>query len=259
LYSRALVPSLLRDIGASVSFLTILPGGRSPMTLRGAIWFWVAGLLVATLDVSLFVVFFHVLTKMETAVIVVLADGVVTRGMHYDAVADFSDGFFAPLDRNKRLKAMGDSRLGAFGAMGLIAVVLLRVAAFASFSTSEMYLFIPLAVASRDLMAIALYFYPSAKKEGFFYYFLSGDDLSRRSKAVRRFVVIGIFLLSGVAAFEMEGIWSIVAVVLEASVFFAVMQWSIRSIDGVTGDVVGGGGILAESVALVAISLVGLR
>ncbi|AEH10521.1 MULTISPECIES: adenosylcobinamide-GDP ribazoletransferase [Protofrankia] len=61
------------------------------------------------------------------AAIGIAALALLTRGLHLDGLADVADGIGA--GRERALAAMRDSRLGAFGALALIFVVLVQVAA----------------------------------------------------------------------------------------------------------------------------------
>lgn len=44
----------------------------------------------------------------------------ITGGLHYDGVADTVDALFSARDRDRMMAIMKDSRLGAFGAIGLV-------------------------------------------------------------------------------------------------------------------------------------------
>jgi adenosylcobinamide-GDP ribazoletransferase len=54
----------------------------------------------------------------------------ITGAFHEDGLADSADGL-GPLDRDRRLEAMRDSRLGTFGVLALVFSVLARVALLA--------------------------------------------------------------------------------------------------------------------------------
>src|SRR2546429_8258581 len=58
----------------------------------------------------------------------------VTGGLHLDGVADCLDGLVGN-DPAQRLAIMRDSRIGAFGAVGLILFLLLEVAAVSGVGT----------------------------------------------------------------------------------------------------------------------------
>ncbi len=247
----------LRSLRSSLSFLTLLPVGRPEYSASSVGWFWFSGAVVALIDLSVLDGSRLFMPHIESAVVAVLADGIITRGLHYDAISDFGDGFFAPLPKDKRLLVMDDSRVGAFGAMGLIAAVLLRISAVSALSDSQALVFIPIAMTSRSLMAFALWLLPSAKKNGFIVYF-QYDELGHK----RRFPVMTVLLmffgalLSLGVGYVIFGVRFFVVELSEIVVFALIMHWSRRSIDGVTGDVLGAGGLVSEIISLVAATAV---
>jgi adenosylcobinamide-GDP ribazoletransferase len=67
----------------------------------------------------------------------VVAVGIkLTGGLHLDGVMDTADGLAVP-DRSRRLEVMADSRMGAFGAMAAIVLVLLKVLALSALAQSH--------------------------------------------------------------------------------------------------------------------------
>src|SRR5262249_6865104 len=63
-----------------------------------------------------------------SAVLTVAVWKTVTGGLHLDGLADCLDGLMGA-DRERRLAIMRDSRIGTFGALGLILVLVLEIAA----------------------------------------------------------------------------------------------------------------------------------
>src|SRR5438874_966129 len=62
-------------------------------------------------------------------VFIIMAFGVFTRGLHLDGVADSADGLWGGGDRQRRLAIMKDSRIGAFGTLALLGIVLTKLRA----------------------------------------------------------------------------------------------------------------------------------
>ena len=60
-----------------------------------------------------------------------LATVVITGGFHEDGLADITDGLGGSYDRERALDIMKDSRIGAFGAMALVLVLLAKVSLLA--------------------------------------------------------------------------------------------------------------------------------
>ncbi|WP_414731930.1 adenosylcobinamide-GDP ribazoletransferase [Acetobacterium carbinolicum] len=58
------------------------------------------------------------------ALLMVIAYIWLTGGLHLDGFADTTDALFSARDREKMMEIMKDSRLGAFGAIGLILIIL---------------------------------------------------------------------------------------------------------------------------------------
>jgi len=61
-----------------------------------------------------------------TAVLVVITGTVLTRGLHLDGLADWADGFWGGKDREDVLKVMKDPRVGTFGSLALVLVLLAK-------------------------------------------------------------------------------------------------------------------------------------
>jgi len=68
----------------------------------------------------------------------VTAWAVLTGGMHLDGVADSSDGLFASATPERRLEIMRDPRVGTFGVLSLVFLLLIKIFALASLSTYKM-------------------------------------------------------------------------------------------------------------------------
>lgn len=115
----------------TLGFLTIIPIDReNRLKPKGKIpvvyWFPVVGLCIgiflslAYLPLS---VFFPPLV--DTALIILLSV-TITGAMHLDGLADTCDGIWGGWNREKRLEIMKDSRIGGFGAIGLICLLGLK-------------------------------------------------------------------------------------------------------------------------------------
>ena len=62
-----------------------------------------------------------------TSVFVVVAGIVLTGGLHMDGFADTGDAFFSYRDKEKRLEILDDPRLGAFGTMAVILLIIVKI------------------------------------------------------------------------------------------------------------------------------------
>jgi adenosylcobinamide-GDP ribazoletransferase len=244
--------SIARVTGLIVAtrYLTILrlPGRvrETPEALgRAAAWFPVIGLgvgaaLVVTARVS--ELLFPILLA---GLLTVTAWKLATGGLHLDGLADCLDGL-AGRDAEHRLAIMRDSRIGAFGTIGLILLLLMEIAAVAE---------LPAGVRDRALLAVPVIaratpplvsrLFPPARSEGTGAAF--GASVGRWAAPIALAIALGVALaalrLAGLAVFAVS-----IASALACARFFAVR------LAGVTGDVFGAAIEVAELAGLLTVS-----
>jgi adenosylcobinamide-GDP ribazoletransferase len=137
--------SFVRHYLLALQFFTRIPVtgrladwvGYSPAMLRAsAAHFPGVGWLVGGLCAALMVALQHALPPLPmaglvAAVLVTMASVLLTGAFHEDGLADVVDGLGGSLDRTRALDIMKDSRVGAFGALALLLVVVLKLALLA--------------------------------------------------------------------------------------------------------------------------------
>ncbi len=105
-------------------------------------------------------------TQLQAALLIVLMV-VLTGGIHLDGFMDTIDGLFSGREREKCLEIMRDSRVGAFGVIGAICLLLFKFSLLANIPT---YLLIKLLVVvpviSRWNMTMSIFVFPYARREG---------------------------------------------------------------------------------------------
>jgi len=165
----------------------------------------------------------------------------LTGGMHEDGLSDCADGFGGAMEKERRLKIMKDSRIGAFGAIALILFILGR------YSSMEVLIyasFIPplvaVGAASRLPMVLAMYAMPNAHSEGLS---ASVGKPPETSLAIAITLTLLIcFLCLGLSGIFIFG-WAIIAAIIMAYL-------AQCAIGGQTGDVLGAMQQWAELAAL---------
>ncbi len=127
----------VRRFLAAVQYFTRLPVptwvGHSQAQLNGAArYFPAVGALVGSLG-ALVLLASRVLWPMSVAVaLAMLMTALVTGAFHEDGLADAIDGLGGSYDRARALEIMKDSRIGSFGALALILILLVKYAAVSS-------------------------------------------------------------------------------------------------------------------------------
>lgn len=121
----------LRIFFTAMMFLTRLPVPRftdhSPDYLEKSVrYFPLIGWIVAALSAFPFLVFNKYISE-DVAIAASIIAGILTTGaFHEDGFADVCDGFGGGWTKEKILLIMKDSRLGSYGVIGMIAILLVK-------------------------------------------------------------------------------------------------------------------------------------
>jgi adenosylcobinamide-GDP ribazoletransferase len=235
---------------AAARYLTIvpLPGpGHAPLEAlgRSAAWFPIVGI---GLGVGL------VLTDRATnwlfppllaALLTVTAWKVATGGLHLDGLADCMDGLVGR-DPEHRLAIMRDSRIGAFGAIGLILFLLLEIVALSELAPGvrTRTLFVAPVIARATPALLARLFRPARA---------DGQGAAFHASVGPASVAIGM-VVALAAALTAQGALGVAAFAIGVVAALALAGLMARVIGGVTGDVLGAAVEVAELAVLLTVS-----
>ena len=240
----------LRAVAAAVTLLTRLPIGRRIAVdeidiARSLAWLPLVGLGLGGAVALAARGLEGRLDDGPAAVLIVAAWALATGAIHLDGLADSADALGAG-DRERRLAIMRDPRLGSFGVLALIFVVVLKIALVAAILARGHHLWLlaipAVARAAASALSATL---PYAREQGTGAALIGGGQ-----RAERLAVAIAMAVVIALACARLRGLLAIVAVALVA---LAVGRLAQRRIGGVTGDVLGATIELAECAALVAL------
>lgn len=183
-----------------------------------------------------------------------LASGlIVTGALHEDGFADCCDGFFGGSTPARRIEIMRDSRLGTFGASGLVFSLLLRILALAELfrlaGPAALLLLVGVGALARPLaLAPALWLPPAsaggvARAVG-----MPGPGRAGLAMALG----VGIAILCALPS-ELALAMAGAALAALAGVYL-LARLAANKIGGYTGDVFGAAEQLAEIIALIVLS-----
>jgi adenosylcobinamide-GDP ribazoletransferase len=239
----------------ALSFLTVLGRAARPNE-RTLTWFPLVGVAIGAIVGLVWWAAGRLWPAAVAATLAVAADAIVTGCLHLDGVADAADGLLPAVERSRRLEIMADPRVGAFGAIALILVLLARTASLAA-TTPKPLVVMGLWCASRTLMAVVARAVPYAREEGGIASSFVGDAPPHGRWA-------GLPPWAPVAAYGMAAALALVlagaglkglAVIAAALLGMGALVWlARRRIGGYTGDVLGAGGVLAETLGLLALA-----
>lgn len=121
----------------ALKFLTIIPIDKEdkikPKAFGAVVcWFPVVGLCMGVFLSTVYLPLHFLFPPLVADALIILVFVVITRALHLDGLADTCDGIWGGWNREKRLEIMKDSRIGSFGAIGLISVLGLKYLCFHS-------------------------------------------------------------------------------------------------------------------------------
>ncbi|WP_298208794.1 adenosylcobinamide-GDP ribazoletransferase [Ferrimicrobium sp.] len=233
----------LQGTRGAIAFMTLLPLGGS-LNAVSLVVIPLTGLIVGAAALAGFWLGDRSGSTLIGAVVALTVDAALTRGLHYDAVADTADGLAGFVTRERRLAIMDEPTVGAFAVLALVVVVAVRISSLSSI-TFPAYL-IGFFVLSRAVMALVMMCFPLAKE----------TSMAQIFASQRRLWIIGtlvaeVLIATGVLAILVTPL-VMVAVVFGVGCGVGVLALSMQRLAGITGDVVGAVGLVAESGMLLA-------
>lgn len=238
----------------ALAFLSILPLPRHVHALHGrdlaeaAAYFPLVGLTLGFFMAGAAWAALPLFPLPVVAVLALVLNFFLTRGLHLDGLADTADGLMGPVGRDKALWAMADSAVGAMGAVALILVLALKIALLASFSPLQLLpalFFMPLA--GRWAMVYAGSLHQPARDEGLGSLFLR--ELGYRQ--LLRASLGAVIFLGAVALIDPALAPALLLGCLGALAGAHILAaLAARRLGGLTGDILGAVGELGETLFL---------
>jgi adenosylcobinamide-GDP ribazoletransferase len=195
---------------------------------RAALWYPLVGLVIGALTWLTWKGTTSVFPAFVAGIVTLMIWVVLSGGLHLDGLADCCDGLFASVSPERRLEIMKDPHVGAFGVIGLILVLFLKVAALVSLgSASSLCILLAASLARWCILPAGLF--PLARSTG-----LGADfKLGLRRSSILFAAIIPLILMT---LLGLRGVLSVLAGVGAA----ALIIWLAKvRIGGVTGDVFG--------------------
>jgi len=231
-------------------YLTILPvPGRHAAGLAGlgraAAWFPVVGLALGVVLLVADQWIVRLFPGLLGALLTVTLWKVLTGGLHLDGLADCLDGL-AGRDPNHRRVIMSDSRIGTFGAIGLILFLMIEIVALAELGPGARWrVLLAAPVIGRAMPPLLARLYPAARADG------QGAAFVAEVTGVAAVAALLIGLVVAAVTLRAAGLTAtLVAVVV------AVLgtRFLVGRLGGITGDVLGAAVEAAELAALLTVT-----
>ena len=238
----------MKDLLQAVSLLTILPVGHLSFSeekelARSMAFFPIVGLVIGLILALGYYLFSLFIPRTLGLWLTIGLLAILTRGLHLDGFADTMDGLGSGGPREKILEVMRDSRIGAFGVIGLVLLIGAQYLALAQIPISSIsYALILMVVMGRNSMVLVCYRSPYSRSEGGLAKPFT-ENLGKREVALSLVSAFGIALL----AMGVKGIMVFSGVCLFS---LGYRLFFIKKLSGVTGDILGAANELAEVLCL---------
>jgi len=241
--------ALWRQLRLAIGFLTRLPAGVparvEPVEIgRCMALFPLVGLLIGGLLLAVEVGLAGLLLPRSVGDALLLALlALLTGALHLDGFADLCDGIGAGRDRATTLRIMKDSHIGAFGAVGLVLLVLVKYQALSAVpATIKLPALLLMPVAGRWAAVALAVTLPYLRGP-------EGTGSAFATHAGRRELLLATLILVAIATglFQLAGL-VLVAIAAGTAALFGL--WIKYRLGGVTGDVLGAAVEVLEVVSL---------
>lgn len=232
-----LLPAWQRPL-AAVQFLTRFPYPRSlrpgPVDLgRSTAWFPAVGLALGAALALLQAALAPWLPPIAVAPLLLAALALATSAFHLDGVADTGDGLGGGWSRDDALRIMRDSRIGAFGALALVLVLLVQAGALVAVPPERITGALLAGPTLGRLAPVALiHALPYARSEG-------GLGAPYTAYARRTDLVPAAATGLGVALLALGPARGLAALLAAGAAAAAIGRLGRRRLGGITGDLLG--------------------
>jgi adenosylcobinamide-GDP ribazoletransferase len=214
--------------------------GHAPERLTGAVRYFPAiGLIIGASGAAVMWLAALVLPAPLPAILSTAVTLLMTGAIHEDGLADTADGLGGGATRERALEIMKDPRVGVFGAIALMLMLLLKIATLT---------LMPLWTAMAALVAAHAFSRFCAVLVIFASRYVGSADRSRAAPVVEQ-VKIGdviVAALFGLPALALCGPRVLVAILVALMSVALLTRWCMRRIGGYTGDTLGATQQVAE-------------
>lgn len=249
---------------AAFRFLTVIPlpirrEATAEEMGRSVFYFPVVGLIIGLILAGLYWALGRLLPDTVVNVLLLASTVLLNGALHLDGFIDTCDGLAGNKTAEERWRVMRDSRVGAFGVVGAVLLILGKYVTLSSVPDRLMWgtlLLMP--VISRWAMAYAITAFPYARPSGLGTVFTKQASL-RTGAAATAFTVaaaVGIAALAGISYPYVAAAVIVVAVWLVTVAWGRYLKWKFA---GLTGDSYGAINEVAEIGVLMVVAALAHR
>lgn len=230
----------------AIRFMTIIPipyrhDENLDQVAKASLFFPLVGLMLGTIQLGVFCLLSYVGLKMLAVVSLTVCSVLLTGGLHLDGLADTADGLGGGKDPESRLRIMKDSRIGAFGALTLFCLLLLKTAAYFEL-TGHLMAILTAPMVARAIMMLTFRLFRTARPGGM------GEFFQKRCTL---FEPIGALLYTLTATYLLIGTSGLMTFALTLIPALLIALFFSKRLGGLTGDTYGAITELSELLFLI--------
>jgi len=166
--------------------------------------------------------------------VLLLISVMITGGIHLDGLLDTADALSSWQTRERRLEILKDSHAGAFAIITCVMYFIMLFGVYAQADLAVLAVMVPGFMLSRTLSALAIVFFPKAKKDGTAAAFSKGAE----TKRVGLIMIIYLLILAA-GMIALHPLLGITALIAAALVFGYYHHMAMKNFGGITGDLAG--------------------
>ncbi|MFJ8517252.1 adenosylcobinamide-GDP ribazoletransferase [Lysinibacillus xylanilyticus] len=234
------------SIQLAFQFFTVLPVHKeiplSKSTITGMFAFlpWVGALMGTVVAAVIYgLTEWTASSEILLSFVIIGLFALFTGGLHLDGFIDMGDAYFSYRDREKRLEILDDPRVGAFGVLSVLFLVLGKfVILHELFVQHKFALWMPVFIPLLTRVGMSFYFMSlkCSKEKGLAYFFKTH---------IKQGLLICFMLLTLIIAYSSLlfvigfSIIPLVLIAVLAIAFLVFRQFTVRNFGGVSGDLLG--------------------
>jgi len=241
---------------AALQFLTIFPTplhheAEAKAFGQSLTYFPLVGLILGAILFGLYYGLSFILPALVINALIITTLVILTGAHHLDGLVDTCDGVIAGKSKEERLAIMSDAKVGAFGIVGAILLLLLKYVSLSSAPILPALLLMP--TLSRWTMVSVIFTFPYAKPSGMGLAFKQGANWQRLTIAtvIALIIAVGSLKLWGLALW-----WGLALMAALWLIIFGIASYFRSRLGGLTGDNYGAINEIAEVLALLLIILI---
>jgi adenosylcobinamide-GDP ribazoletransferase len=214
-------------------------------------YFSLVGIIVGVIAAGVHAFAVQLLPIPVAVLLSLVASVLVTGAFHEDGFADVCDGFGGGWDKERILAIMKDSRVGAFGVLGLVLLLLTRFAVLCELAACMPLSRFMIAVVathaiSRATSASIIFTHAYVQEDAV----SKSKPLAQRMRSGELLLLLGIGIAPLIALKELRAFIVLLPLLITR---WCMARWCVKWIGGYTGDVLGAVQQVSDVVCLITI------